>query len=219
MNLQIKKQSNKNRKRLLVGLDLGQQNDFTVLSCIVASRPADSLHNRSIKQRNTYLIPFIYRAPLNIAYPAIVSWIHGLVQNYFKDYDYTCVVDYTGVGRPIVDLLRQQDIKVVAVNTTGGYNTTWKNNREVNVPKKDVIASLRATLEGNRIRIADNIISYDDTIKEFVNFQEKISNSINLQYEAKYGYHDDIVMSVGLAIWYGENKIVQKKKIRIVTWN
>lgn len=208
------------KKRLLVGLDLGQQNDYTVLSYMFVTRPKEALHNKGLKRRNSYIIKAVSVVPLNTPYPNIVSWIVNLANTNFSKYNYTIVVDYTGVGRPIVDMIRQQDIKVVAVNTTGGHKTTWKTSYEVNVPKKDIVTSLKASLEDNRAKFAEGLPNYhDDIVKEFINFQEKISNSINLQYEGKHGYHDDIVMSIGLAIWYGENRITPKKKIRILTWN
>jgi hypothetical protein len=206
--------TNKAKKTLLIGLDLGQQYDYTVLSVLETAEPKYYGRTRYVN----YALVELQRAPLNVPYPKIVDGISKLTHNYLALHNYTFLVDYTGVGRPVVDMLREQQINVIAINTTGGIFSNWKSGIEVSVPKKDIVTSLKATLESNRLQIIDSLTNYSLIIQEFVNFTEKKNEFANLQFEAKYGYHDDIVMSIGLAIWYGENRTIRNRKMEIMAW-
>lgn len=210
----MKQPTNIAKQNILVGLDLGQQHDYTVLSVFKIAGPDRYSQN----SKNHYTLTNLYRAPLKISYTEIVDGIALFIHNYLAIHNYTCIVDYTGVGRPIVDMLREQKINVVAVNTTGGVFCNWKSTVEVSVPKRDIVTSLKATLEGRRLSIVNSIDIVDVLVQEFVNFTERKNEFANLQFEAKYGYHDDIVMSAGLAIWYGENRNIRKRKIDIMVW-
>lgn len=198
------------KTNILIGLDLGQQNDYTVVSILKV------LENPRIRGTLYHLI-YLYRVPLETSYPNIISWISAMVSDHLENYNYVMVVDYTGVGRPIVDMLRQDKINLLAVNITGGNAATWKYGNEVSVPKKEIVTSLQVTLESSRLRFSENVSSLDTLAQEFISFKPKISPSANLQFEAEYGYHDDIVMSIGLAIWYGEYRTRKSRKLRIIT--
>lgn len=217
INYQQQKRQSKSstyKQDVLVGLDLGQQNDYTVLSVLMVGK-------QGIFQQKTsslYSLSYLKRVPLNVPYPKVVNWVSDLTHNHFNKYNYRCVVDYTGVGRPIVDMLRERNVHVIAVNTTGGTFTSWKSSTEVSVPKRDIVTALKVTLESYRLIFVDNLPTSNDIVKEFINFTEKKTEFANLQYEAKYGYHDDIVMSIGLAVWYGEHKSVKKRKMKIISW-
>ncbi len=198
------------KTNILIGLDLGQQNDYTVLSILeIIENPR--------KRGTLYQLIYLYRVPLGTSYPNIITWVSALISEQLENYNYVLVVDYTGVGRPIVDMLRQNDIKLLAINITGGNSANWKYGNEVSVPKKEIITSLQVTLESYRLRFSENVSALDTLAQEFVSFNGKINSNANLQFEAEYGYHDDIVMSIGLAIWYGEYKTRKLRKMRIIT--
>jgi len=199
------------KKEMLIGLDLGQQNDYTVLCCL------EVIPNIYQKKRTIYNLTYLYRVPLETAYPRIVNWISDLVHTQLLKYNCVLVVDYTGVGRPVVDLLREQQITLLAANITSGYAANWRLGNEVSIPKKEIITSLLVTLSDYRLRISPHIFSVDTLTQEFVGFNEKISARGNLQYEAGYGYHDDIVISIGLAVWYGEHRTRQMRTSRAIS--
>lgn len=198
------------KTNILIGLDLGQQNDYTVLSILKIK------DNPSIRG-TLYQLIYLYRVPLETSYPNIISWVSALISDHLAIYNYVLVVDYTGVGRPIVDMLRQDQLNLLAVNITGGNVASWKHGNEVSVPKKEIVTCLQVTLESSRLRFSEDISSLDTLAQEFISFKPKISASANLQFEAEYGYHDDIVMSIGLAIWYGEYRTRKSRKLRIIT--
>jgi len=56
------------------------------------------------------------------------------------------------------------------------------------------------------IKIAKGLRYVDTLVQELGNFKVKITKHGNDAYEAwREGQHDDLVLSVALACWYGEN--------------
>jgi hypothetical protein len=152
-------------KDIIIGLDLGQQNDYTVLSVL------------DIEKHNV-----------------------------------------TGRGnlyKLIVDLLRGDGIKLIALNITGGNAANWKHSKEVSVPKKELISSIQVIFMEHRIKIASGIQLLDDLKKEFLNFKATINQKAVASFNAASSYHDDIVLSISLATWYGEQAAKRINKIRI----
>jgi hypothetical protein len=78
-----------------IGLDLGQTHDYTALA-IVTSTPGEDFLS----------LPHVQRFPLNVSYPDMIGTITRIVSK-CPLAQAPLVVDQTGVGRPVVDLLRQ----------------------------------------------------------------------------------------------------------------
>ncbi len=84
--------------RYVLGLDLGQAHDYTALC--VAERTASEPGAPPL-----YEIRHIDRAPLGTPYPDIVTHVARLMGTPELSEKTRLVVDGTGVGRPVVDLL------------------------------------------------------------------------------------------------------------------
>lgn len=184
----------------LIGLDLGQQNDYTVISVFNLTFFEDPIESLR------YDLLFLVKFPLRLSYPKIVKNIKDFIDEFFSvSKDYLMIVDYTGVGRPIVDLFRESNIDVVALNIIGGNSVNWNNDKQVNVPKKELISSLQIVLQEKRIRIADDVYHLEDLKREFINFRGSFTSHGNAKFGGIIGSHDDIVLSIGLPIWFGEH--------------
>lgn len=201
------------RTTILIGLDLGQQNDYTVLSVI-------EIEYQNVKETGVlYKLIYLHKFQLKTSYPSIVNWITWFIERTFVNKEYVMVADYTGVGRPVVDLLRENQLNVIALNITGGNQATWRVGKEVGVPKKELVSSLQVVLQNYRLKIASDLPFLDELKKEFLNFKARINTKANAQFNAASGYHDDIVMSISLATWYGEYASRKGRKLRIVSGN
>ena len=55
------------------------------------------------------------------------------------------MVDATGVGSPVVDLLRQAGLKPVVVSISGGDRVTFGNG-VLHVPKRDLAGTLQVMI-------------------------------------------------------------------------
>jgi len=188
----------------LLGLDLGQANDYS--AWVTAQRFA------GIEPR--YDVGHIDRSR-GARYPAIVSHTAALVahlRNQEPKPDVHLVVDYTGVGRPVADMLvdAKLDCELTLVTITGGDAVTRAESGEWRVPKRDLASCVQVVLQSNRLRIGERVPHATTLTSELVNFKVKISLTGHDSYGAgadwREGNHDDLVLALGLACWLGESQ-------------
>lgn len=205
------------KTKVLIGIDLGQQNDYTVMS-VVEILDQDTMHSMG---GFFYELTWLHRFKLKTSYPSIVNMITTVVDRTFEDNEYMLLVDYTGVGRPVVDMLRKNELNLIAINITGGNKCNWRFGNEASVPKKELVTSLQVVLQSNRIIWHPDIHELAHLKKEFLNFKtiKPKDPTLTLKYSAASGYHDDIVMAISLATWYGEYASQRTKRRRIISGN
>lgn len=178
-----------------IGLDLGQASDYTALVILerIDGEPA------------AYHLRHIERPRLGTPYPEIVARVKALTATAPLAGHYVLVVDATGVGAAVVDLLRAASLRLVAAVITAGDRAslsagTW------HVPKRDLVAAVLALLQTGRLKIADGLSLAPVLAKELLNFRVKIDpTTAHDSYAAwREGDHDDLVLSAALAAWYAE---------------
>ncbi len=115
------------------------------------------------------------------------------------------VMDLTGVGAPVFDLLQAAGVRPVAITITGGHSVSG-TREHLHVPKRVLITTLAALFEADRLKIAAGIPHAADLTKELQNFQVKINHRTRQEsYGAKGGRkHDDLVLALALAAFYAE---------------
>jgi hypothetical protein len=117
------------------------------------------------------------------------------------------VVDETGVGRPVVDMLRKAGLRPRGVLITGGDKVTSEGGTD-RVPKKELASVLQVTLQARRLLISDELPLAPVLVKELEGFRVKISLSGNLSFGNDVGAapwrtadHDDLVLATAIAVW------------------
>ncbi len=77
---------------------------------------------------------------------------------------------------------------------------------EYGVPKRDLVATLQLLLQSGRLQFAAEMPKLDVLKEELRNFHVKINpETAHEGYSAwREGDHDDMVLSVSLAAWWGE---------------
>ena len=174
-----------------VGVDLGQSCDSTAIAilCEVPGTPT------------TYDCAHLERIPLGASYPAVVRRVQAIM-SFPKLRDADLVIDSTGVGRPVFDLLQQAGLSPIGVTITAGNEVTEKDGR-FGVPKRDLIGAAQVLVQAHRLRIAKSLPEAETLVRELLGFQIKITTNGNDQYGAwRSGTHDDIVLALSLAAWY-----------------
>jgi hypothetical protein len=178
----------------IAGLDLGQQTDPSVLAVAqVHSTP------------KRFDVRHLSRWPLATSYPAIIN---DIVKLYSKPplIGSILVLDATGVGRPVLDHLRERkiDARIIPVVLTAGYQTTHGKGY-VGCPKFDLVAALRMVLGQSRLRISTKLPLAAIAQRELENFTLKVSEKGLEQYgNENSSTHDDCVIALGLLSWYGD---------------
>ena len=189
-----------------VGLDLGQKRDFSAF-CLVERRvemfDAKDPVTWNFLRRTRFHLRHLGRVPLGTPYPEVVERMVTMMQSPALRGRCELVVDATGVGGPVVDLLRAARLgcPVVAVTITGGdaavqVGTAWK------VPKRDLILGLQVMFETGEVEIAGGIPETEKFVKELMGTQVKVSAAGHDSYGSwRDGEHDDLVLAAALGCW------------------
>jgi hypothetical protein len=191
-----------------VGLDLGQSRDFTALAVVDWTETAGQwdaanwTHEKVIVQRLRHL----ERMPLGTPYPEVVERVTEVMESLAESGRCELIVDATGVGRPVVDMLRREslDCEIRPVMVTGGQSESLDDGY-YKVPKRDLIIGLQVLLQTGVMKIADGLQYGPALMKEMADMRVKVTTSGNEQYGAwREGTHDDLVFAVALAGWGAE---------------
>jgi hypothetical protein len=210
----------------IIGVDLGQQRDYTAISIIEREHvPTGAMYNDEYNYRGRwiyaarqpvrleYRVRHLKRPALGMPYPDQVGRIIELVKAIGGEI--VLVVDATGVGLPVTNMLwarlRKEiegtDIYITRCNVTiTGGDAVTRTPGGVRVPKRDLISAPLVLMQNGQLKIAEGLSLRDTLVKELLNFRVKINiSTAHDSYEAwREGDHDDLVLAVAMACWCGE---------------
>jgi len=203
-----------NPPEYLIGVDLGQANDYTAIA--VLERQADPATPR----QDTYQVRHLDRLPLGTPYPEQVQTVGTIVQRiqetqteaarrtFYPDPPLKprLIVDQTGVGRPVVDMLRHAKHQPLYAVTIHGGDTTTRDGYEIRVPKRELVSVLQVLLQTRRLTVASALTHAQTLTREMLAFKVTISAAGHDTYgnDWRENPHDDLVLAVALAAWAGE---------------
>ncbi len=84
------------------------------------------------------------------------------------------VVDATGVGRPVIDHMREVGLEPVPVTITAGQDMTFDGD-QWRVPKKALLRPLVAATEAGRLKVAKGLREAEAFQRELQAFQRRIT--------------------------------------------
>jgi hypothetical protein len=185
--------------RFYVGLDLGQRRDYTALTIIEKLfRPfwGDEWLYAGKNEKGTtrYTVRAIERIRLATPYPEIVDWVKGIVTHPHLLKRCTLTVDATGVGAPVVDLLRRANLNcnLVPITIIGGSTNTHYNPVTGSVPRAQLLTNLQLMIQQDQLEVADTCGQASALQQELRHL--KLDGTI-------HGQHDDISIALALSAW------------------
>jgi hypothetical protein len=184
-----------------VGVDLGQVQDYSAVAILEYVFEYDLNEQGWTKQ---HTVSHLERFPLGTEYPVIVQRISTMFQDpRLKQYG-RLIVDQTGVGRPVVDMLRKEKLNPIAVTITAGAETQESDyGMSFHVPKKELVSALLVLFQTGQLKILETLPDVDILVRELENFRAKVTLRGAEKYEAwREGEHDDLVLALSLAAWY-----------------
>ncbi len=192
-----------------VGLDLGQASEPTALA--VLGRSAVPPRAPPDARRPVHALRHRQRFPPGTPYGDIAAELAGR----FGDTPLTSsslAVDVTGVGRPVVDLLRKSRIRatIKPVTVTGGHEAARDTLGGWLVPRKELVSTTQVLLQERRLKVAQALPEAAMLQQELLNFKTKPSTAPLDTFEAwRENPHDDLVLAVAIAAWIGERAMLQ----------
>jgi hypothetical protein len=188
----------------ILGLDLGQAADYTALA--IAEKTTLDDAGQKGQPVTHYGIRHLQRWALGTPYPQIVADLAAmLAREPLKDGNPALAVDQTGVGRAVVDMLRQARLPafISPILITSGHAVTHEGGA-YHVPKKELVSVLQALLQTRRLRIADLPVR-KTLLDELLAFKVKITTAANETFESwRERDHDDLLFAMAMAVWLGE---------------
>jgi hypothetical protein len=197
---------------LYVGVDLGQAADYTAVAVIEDGKkkyPAGGIE--------PYLhLRHLERYELRTLYPDIAEGVAALMRDERlspQEYDPSrlryfrkapeLIVDQTGVGPAVTDLLKKRGLRFRPVTITGGDNVNYSGG-SWHVPKRDLVGALEVPFHTGELQVAEDMKLWPELKRELLNFRRKIS--LKTAYDSyehwREGDHDDLVLACALACWW-----------------
>lgn len=208
----------KARQFVTIGCDLGQRRDPTAI-CVtesqlrttgtreVAVRHPDGSVTERPEEVGFFAVRWLERLQLGTSYPEVagrVAQVVGDLERTFPEARLALVVDQTGVGLPVVEMvraaLRESRCSVTGAILTGSERMEGSVGRsEIRVGKTHLVSTLQALLEQRLIALPDTSEGRQ-LAQELQDFEIRVNENANLISGAfKTGAHDDLVVALGLS--------------------
>ena len=149
--------------RFFVGLDLGQMRDHSALAVVERDEIFVGEMDHATYERprvRRFRVRYLERLALGTSYPTVVERVRQVVRQRPLMSRCTLIMDATGVGTPVLDLMRQANLGcgIVPVNLTGG-DLVSQSGSLWNVPKQVLISGLLVMLEKKELALSMRVAS------------------------------------------------------------
>lgn len=184
---------------VLLGWDVAQTTDSSIIAVIeFDGNPA------------MYWIRRIVKLPRGMPYDQQVREVREI---FFQYQSPALLIDRTGVGLPICDMIVSGGMQPIQVSLTSGDVMSIPENLKVNLPKKDMVAAITKVIQERRLKVVAGCENAALFRTELKNFQLKVSASGHNTYNAASGQHDDTITAVGLCLWLGDRGLNQNRRV------
>ena len=123
-------------RHFFISADLGQANDYTAISIIERILTGPGVLGPDGRGLRRLHLRHIERPARGTPYPEVVDRLIELYRSEpLRGFDKSVVIDLTGLGRPVYDMMRERGFRysLNAVSITGGMDVTF-NEGHYNVP-------------------------------------------------------------------------------------
>lgn len=208
-------------RTVAVGVDLGQSKDPTSLAVIERLRvivPRDlewqlrdteAGRARLAEMRkelpvDRFNLRLLEQAPLGEPYPDQATRIKRiLARPQIAAADPRVFMDFTGVGRPMYDIMRREGIpRLVPITISfqgGGANEAGGRT----VAKLELVSRLQSLMHTGQLHMpSESAMPLAKTLRrELLDFRVSYTPVGNATFGAREGAHDDLVLATALAAW------------------
>lgn len=198
-----------------IGLDIGQRRDFSAIAVV---ERWERMRAYQTPEFDCAMVRWVERMRLGTSYAAVVERVREVTQLDALRGRCGIVVDATGVGAPVVEMLRRAGLgcEITAVTITGGDRETPRTaggGPNWTVPKQDLIAGLQMLLEKKELRIARGLRDGMALRRELMDVRATTRDNGRVRLGAEgHGEHDDLALALALGCW-----AVTRRRLRVPT--
>jgi hypothetical protein len=189
-----------------IGVDLGQAQDPSTIAVVERAELVGAWDAALYASRKVIELRLrgLERIPLGTPYLEVAARVAEVTRSpALAGGERHLAVDATGVGRPVVELIREEGPAATlmpAMVTPGDRQS--RQDGLYHLPKRDVILGLQLALEREQLRIADGLRWGRELMEEMRTMERRVTAAGRETYGAmRAGAHDDLVFSVALACW------------------
>lgn len=189
---------------LILGMDIGQAYDSGcyVGVCPSGLRPGGALPN--------WQVCIAEIAPLGVSYKKLAVRARQIVEACeAQGWTGILAVDATGVGRPVLESLREDPPlpwEVLGITSHGGQNLRgeWP---DIRVPKESLVTALSASIDNRALIVPPNLPASERLAAQLLTYKAKRNmRTGRTKYEAaREKDHDDLVAALTLATFVGNH--------------
>lgn len=197
--------------KYFMGVDLGQVNDQSAISITeeaMFAKRDPSMTDLALGKAGPAEIDTVYglvhleQPPLGTSYPDIVDRVKFLIEQPALMGHTALIVDQTGVGRAVLDLMRREGLDPIGITYTSGQTPSAVSGG-FTVPKRDLAMALQFLISTGRYKISPDLELTQKLLEQLEGFVQKISRKGYDSYEAlTEKLHDDLVLSIAMPAWY-----------------
>jgi hypothetical protein len=190
-----------------IGVDLGQARDYTAI-CVAEIEERGGIVERDECGREWrkgstihYNVRYLERLPLGTSYPDVVKRLVEIQQRLMeRGAFFAWWVDASGVGKPVVDMLRQAGVQCTPTYLTGGDQSRTERGN-LYLAKALLVSRLKVLLSTERVHLP-NTPEAAALTSELLNFEIRVDEAAQATFGAfRVGSHDDLATALGLACW------------------
>jgi hypothetical protein len=209
------------------GLDLGQSADYSALAVLQKVHTYDPQTGKYWDESH---LRHLERYPLKTPYTDIADQVKSLLSGppfttpvisggRLARPATELIVDKTGVGVAVTDLLKERRLNFVSVTITGlGQKVNRSGAREYSVPKQDLVSALEVPFHKGTLKVAKGLEGWPKLREELLNFRRKQNRTTaHISYEHwRESDHDDLVLAAALACWKATYKRKGRTRLKVI---
>lgn len=190
-----------------LGMDVGGSVDYTAL-CVWTKQAIHDLDEHKTEEKNE--VVHLERLSRDMSYPDQIERALEVFGHRGLRGTKRFIMDATGIGRPLVDLLVEKNIRPISIIFTGGHVTNEEPNLMFTVPKIDIINAGILAVELELVHVSNELPDAITLKNEMRDYQLKIKTKTGDEvFGAAAGANDDLVIAFSMCAWWEKREILQ----------
>ena len=208
-------------RNFTLGVDLGQTCDSSVFALVSrvteGSRQWDMTPQKQRIEQPTirYEVNYIRSIPLNTSYTDVVADLVNVYRNLDARAPTDLVVDQSGVGRPMADLIKAEGIRFAGVTILGIAETRQAKPGEWRISRNELISRYQAGLSSGDLKYGA-FSEREHLREETIGLTGGYTGAGNFRIDTRSGAHDDRVVAASLAYWWASKPRARARVVKVI---
>ncbi len=214
-------------ENVICGLDLGKYHDPSAVVTVEVVQAYEYCREGVIVLPVTkpvgdrvYRVVHIERPELGTDYHRVRERVAAIMRNLENHYGIrpALVLDATAIGELMFEEFEKMDIKPTGIVSSGGFLSNRVRRNVYSVPKLDLVNVAEILTLSNRLAVNERLPLARILRKELATFRRKITAAGHVTGEhEKTTDHDDILLAMCMALWYGERGPGRRRPLQGIT--